>query len=137
MPSFVVERLARYGREQADRFAALGLPAPTGDTIVFNSGEGEPWVPNTFGLRFARTAKRHGLALRLHDLRHGYATLALQANINLKVVSDSLGHSVIATTANLYQHVTPALLREQADRIDAIVTGTKRRLRAVPNRRAS
>jgi integrase len=60
----------------------------------------------------------------------------LQAGVNLKVVSESLGHSVIATTANLYAHVTPALLQEQADRIDALVTG-KPRLRVVGKRSTS
>ena len=133
---FARERLARHMVEQEKRFEALGLPAPTGETIVFDDGLGEPWCPNTFGLAFARIVKRNGLNLRLHDLRHGYATLGLQAGVNLKVVSESLGHSVIATTANLYSHVTPALLADQAARIDALVTG-KRRLHAVPKRRAS
>jgi integrase len=87
------------------------------------------------GLR-SRIARRNKLALRLHDLHHAYASLALQAGVNLKVVSESLGHTVIATTANLYSHVTPALLADQAARIDALVTG-KRRLHAVPKRRAS
>lgn len=136
LTAFARERLAVHKVEQEKRFEALGLPAPTGATSVFDGGLGEPWCPNTFGLAFARIARRNKLALRLHDLRHAYASLALQAGVNLKVVSESLGHSVIATTANLYSHVTPALLADQAARIDALVTG-KRRLHAVPKRRAS
>lgn len=136
LPTFVLQRLTRHCAEQEARFKSLGLPAATADSVVFDSGLGEPWVPNTFGLAFARMAKRNGLRMRLHDLRHAYATLALQAGVPLKVVSESLGHTILATTADLYQHVTPALLQEQADRIDALVAG-KPRLRAVPKRRAS
>ncbi len=44
-------------------------------------------------------------AIRLHDLRHTSASLALNAGIPMKVVSDRLGHSTIAITADLYTHV--------------------------------
>ncbi len=47
--------------------------------------------------------KRLGLPrIRLHDLRHTWATLALQAGIHPKVVSERLGHSTIAITLDIY-----------------------------------
>ncbi len=52
--------------------------------------------------------------VRLHDLRHTYATLALKSGVHPKIVSERLGHATIAVTLDLYSHVTPALGREAA-----------------------
>ena len=49
--------------------------------------------------------------IRLHDVRHTYATLALKAGVHAKVVSERLGHSSIAITLDLYSHVTPGMAR--------------------------
>jgi hypothetical protein len=48
-------------------------------------------------------------AIRLHDLRHSYATAALAAGIPAKVVSERLGHATIAITMDTYSHVLPGL----------------------------
>ena len=52
--------------------------------------------------------------IRLHDLRHTWATLALQAGIPAKIVQDRLGHSTVAITLNIYSHVTPHLQEDAA-----------------------
>jgi integrase len=54
--------------------------------------------------------------IRLHDLRHSYATAALAAGVDLKVMQERLGHSTIATTADLYVHVPPHVDQEAANR---------------------
>ena len=67
---------------------------------------------------FQHLAREAGLPpLRLHDLRHTNASLALQAGVDLKVVSDRLGHSQISVTADLYTHVNIAVGRAAADQI--------------------
>jgi hypothetical protein len=54
--------------------------------------------------------RRAGLPrIRLHDLRHSYATAALAAGIAAKVVSERLGHATIAITMDTYSHVLPGL----------------------------
>ena len=52
-------------------------------------------------------------AIRFHDLRHTYATLLLTKNVNLKIVSEMLGHATIAITLDTYSHVLPNM-RDQA-----------------------
>ena len=57
--------------------------------------------------------------VRMHDLRHTHATLALQADIHPKVVSERLGHASIGITLDMYSHVMPGMQEEAAEKIDA------------------
>lgn len=94
-----------------------GLGHTTAETLVFERG-GEPWVPNTFGTVFAQTLHDAGVPhVRLHDLRHSFASMALEAGVDLKTVSTALGHSTISTTADIYAHVTEALRQDAAHRL--------------------
>ncbi|MFI6909611.1 tyrosine-type recombinase/integrase [Nonomuraea sp. NPDC050394] len=52
--------------------------------------------------------------VRLHDLRHGAATLALASGTELKVVQGTLGHASIVLTADTYVSVLPQLYRDSA-----------------------
>jgi integrase len=47
--------------------------------------------------------------IRLHDLRHTHTTLALQAGVHPKVVSERLGHATVSITLDTYSHAIPAL----------------------------
>lgn len=60
-------------------------------------------------------------AIRFHDLRHTSASLALAAGVPMRVVSDRLGHSTTAITADLYTHVVPSVAREAAEAIAGTV----------------
>ncbi len=72
--------------------------------------------PDSFSNTFDRLVATAGVSrIRLHDLRHTYATLALQAGMHPVVLAERLGHSSVATTMDLYAHVTPAIARNSAD----------------------
>jgi integrase len=58
---------------------------------------------------------------RFHDLRHAYATLMIEDSEELAVVSRTLGHADLSTTADIYAHLTPAMLDRTAARIDSIL----------------
>jgi hypothetical protein len=78
-----------------------------------------PWT------RFSRWFEQHARAaglpkIRLHDVRHSYATAALAAGVPAKVVSERLGHANIAITMDTYSHVLPGL--------DELAAGTVARL---------
>jgi len=59
--------------------------------------------------------------IRLHDLRHNHATVALQARVHPKVVSERLGHATIAIALGTYSHAIPALQEEAAALIAGLV----------------
>jgi len=119
---FALERLRKHRVEQAQRFMAVGV-RPDANTIVFDR-DGQPWNPGPFGMRFTAIRDAAGLPkVRLHDLRHSYATLLLQSGSDLKTVSAALGHSSVAITADTYAHVSPVMLRSAADRLDDLLEG--------------
>ena len=60
--------------------------------------------------------------IRLHDLRHSYATLALKAGVHPKVVSERLGHATIGVTLDLYSHVAQGLDADAAELIAARIS---------------
>jgi len=65
---------------------------------------------------------------RVHQLRHTSASLALSADVAMKVVSVRLGHSSTGFTADWYTHVVPASAREAADKIaDAVSLAARAR----------
>ncbi len=63
--------------------------------------------------------------IRLHDLRHTHATLALQAGVHPKVVSERLGHANIGITLDVYSHAIPAMEEEAAAKIAALFMPVK------------
>ena len=61
--------------------------------------------------------------IRFHSLRHTAASLLLAQGTHPRVVMEMLGHSTIALTMNTYSHVIPALERDAAERMNAILSG--------------
>ena len=85
---------------------------------VFTHPNGTPLIPAQVAQEFAALIKRLDLPhLTFHGLRHAFATMALQANINSKVVSEALGHSSVNITLDLYSHVLPNMQDELASAV--------------------
>ena len=59
--------------------------------------------------------------LRLHDLRHTHATIALRAGIPPKVTSERLGHENPAFTLKQYAHVIPSMQTDAARAVAALI----------------
>lgn len=57
----------------------------------------------------------------VHDLRHTYATLALQNGIDVKTVSQTLGHATAAFTLDIYAAVTERMYQESADKMQGYI----------------
>lgn len=118
-----VEVLRTHKKRQLEERLAFG-PGYAENDLVFRRADGSPVHPYQFSQAFGRRTKDAGLPkIRLHDLRHTYATLALRAGEHPKVVSDRLGHSSIAITMDTYSHAVPGMQRESAARVAALILG--------------
>lgn len=92
---------AHRSRQQAERALAGNGYRDSG--YVFTRANGDPMAPDWLSRYFRQLNDGSGLPpVRLHDLRHGAASLALAAGADLKVVQDMLGHSSIVLTADTY-----------------------------------
>jgi integrase len=80
--------------------------------------DGRPFRPEVVNQQFRRHAKAAGLPpIRVHDLRHSFATAALRANMNPKLVADRLGHSTVSITLNVYSDSIPEVEAAEAARV--------------------
>jgi integrase len=76
-----------------------------GGEYVFDRGDGRPVDPDGFGRAFRDARARANLTgVRLHDLRHGFASLLVNGDTNPRVVSDLLGHAQVSFTLATYFH---------------------------------
>ena len=117
-------------REQRKRQAAERLLMGAGWTdhgLVFCHVDGGPLHPERFSRTFATRVRQLGLPpLRLHDLRHGWATMALADGVHPKVVQERLGHATIGITLGTYSHVTRGMHADAALLIAGRIFGTAR-----------
>jgi integrase len=116
-----LDALRRHGlRQQADRLQN-GLGRVAQEDMIFVAPSGALMQPSAVGQRFQRLRRAHGLPhIRLHDLRHTYATLALEAGVHPKVVSERLGHAGITITLDLYAHVLPSIEKAAALQVSSL-----------------
>ena len=72
-----------------------------------------------------RVLKRAGLSqIRFHDLRHTFATLALQNGVDVKTVSGMLGHYSAGFTLDAYAHVTTSAQRQAAEAMERVLSSS-------------
>jgi len=70
-----------------------------------------------------RVLKRAGLPrIRFHDLRHTFATLSLKSGVDVKTLSDALGHYSAGFTLNTYTHATAQMKQDAADTIGGVIS---------------
>lgn len=85
---------------------------------------------------FDRALEKAGLRkIRIHDLRHTYASLLIQAGESLPYVRDQLGHHSIKITVDIYGHLVPGGNKDAVDRLDDISDATIRNLSATENKK--
>lgn len=115
-----LRRLRRVQTEERLRFGELyedhGLVACHEDGSLIS--------PRLFAAWFTQRARDAGLPpIRLHDVRHSYATAALAAGVPAKIVSERLGHSSIAITLDTYSHVLPNMQEQAAEQVAQLILG--------------
>ncbi len=95
----------------------------TNDEYVFPSPNGGPISPDSVNNMLKRVLARAGIPkVRFHDLRHTFATIALQNGVDIKTVSGMLGHFSAGFTLDTYAHVTTSAQKEAAETMGQILT---------------
>ena len=122
--------LAHRLRQDAERVGWVGAHSDHG--LVFAREDGLPLYPTTVSHRFGQLiavttlpgANGEQVPLRpikLHDLRHGAASLGIAAGVPIEVVSKRLGHSSIAVTVDVYGHLLEGVGHQAAEASAALV----------------
>ncbi|MDT0449210.1 tyrosine-type recombinase/integrase [Streptomyces hesseae] len=95
--------------------------------FVFHRPDGRPIHPEYALNRFHLLSREADVSrTTIHDLRHLSATISINAGVPLTVVSKTLRHSTLSTTANIYSHLTTQAAREAVDAIDKTLTRADR-----------
>jgi integrase len=104
-------------KRQAAEKLAWG-PAYAEGGYLFTREDGGRYSPDYITRAFREAVERLDVPrIRLHDLRHSWASLALAAGVNPKIVSERLGHATVAFTLDTYSHVMPGLQEDAAERV--------------------
>jgi integrase len=128
-----IEMHANHRDRQAEIKRLLGA-AYHDDGWVFCRPDGMTLHPERFSRHFLRKQETYNKAhpdeplprLKLHGLRHTWATLALQEGIDIHVVSDRLAHSSTHITSEIYTHVTRPMQSDAAERVAARIFDRRR-----------
>jgi integrase len=111
---------AHRKRRLAERLAWQDAWAESGK--VFTREDGSALHPASVTLLFERLAFAAGLPpIGLHGMRHGAATYALAAGVDVKLVHDRLGHSTSTITRDVYTSVLPEVARAAAESAAAMI----------------
>ena len=115
LPTPVLKILEQYRQSVTSRWM---FPSPRkGDS---------PRDPTAVRKKLSAVLKRAGCpAARFHDLRHTFATSALEHGMDVKTLSTVIGHVSSTTTLNVYAHITDEMRQKAADKIDRAITGTE------------
>ena len=121
-PQNVINTLKKVKIKQAEWKLKAGTSWENKDNLVFTNCLGAHIATHTVWRQFKTIAKQIGIPeLRFHDVRHGYASLALQNGVDVKTVSNNHGHATTAFTMDKYGHVTETMMRDSADKMQRFI----------------
>mgnify|MGYP001809690685 CR=1 FL=1 len=113
----IMQKLKEYKESQEAYGKGIGKDFNK-HNLVFSRYDGDLVDPATFRDHYLRTLKKANISPKsFHALRHTFATRALETNVNIKVVSEILGHATIQITLDTYSHVS---LDQQEDAMQRI-----------------
>ena len=119
-----IAALREQKKRQAEERLQMGA-AWIDHGLVFCRADGTPLHPERFTRSFSERVRQLELPpIRLHDLRHGWATMALAAGVHPKIVQERLGHANVAITLGIYSHTTAGLHGDAATKVADLVFGS-------------
>jgi integrase len=122
LDSFTVDALRRYVSVLDHEREAFGPDYDTSHTKLMRYEDGRPLHADTITRRFNRLVDFAGVRrIRLHDIRHTYATLSLDSGVHAKIVSDRIGHAHEGITVQIYGHRSTGHDREAAELVAGLI----------------
>jgi len=118
MPQKLHAYLKSLKQEQDERRAFYGEHYYQEKYFVCAEKDGRPISPDVLTDKAYLLKKKLNIDFKFHDLRHTHATMMLEADANIKVLQERLGHSDIGTTLNTYSHVTKKLEDQAIERFN-------------------
>jgi integrase len=136
LQDWVLELLKKQRNGVPAETVGSGAPAAAAD-LIFTNTNGNALNERNLVLRnFHSVLERAKLPrIRLYDLRHTAATLALVAGVPAKVVSEQLGHASVAFTLDTYSHVLPHMQDMAASQVEALLLGATKKKRSTRRRK--
>jgi integrase len=133
LQNWVIARLKQLREFQTAHPVVDPEEWPEAVDLIFVTEFGRPVNVNSLVYKhFKPILKRAGLPdIRLYDLRHTAATLALTVGISPKVVSEQLGHTSAAFTLDVYSHVLPHMQDDAAAKVEAALMGSTSGIRGL------
>ena len=121
-PDDVFTMLKRVKAQQAREQLQAGKQWKNEKNLVFTDEIGQYLNYSTVYKAFKSIVSQIGKPdMRIHDLRHTYATLSIQNGVDIKTVSESLGHATVAFTLDRYGHVTETMLTQSATKLQQYI----------------
>lgn len=117
----VSRQLEKHRKQQQEEFLKNGRPE-TDQGLVFTNAKCQPYRPTSVTIAFSKLVEKAGVKkITFHGMRHTHATKLIEDGVNIKAVSERLGHSNISITLNTYAHVMPRIAREAATKTDDLI----------------
>lgn len=116
LPDLATTSLRDHRARQLEERIAAGVPTLEG--LVFVSPEGQPLNAGWVSHRWPVLAKRAGVDVTMHGLRHAQSSLLVALGAHPRAIASRLGHSTIAQTMDRYAHVGEATDRELAGMLE-------------------
>lgn len=111
LPTTLIEVLREYKQTVNSRWL---FPSPVKDEV--------PRDPTSCRKRLSKILEHAGCKhVRFHDLRHTFATHAIQYGMDVKTLAATIGHASVETTLNIYSHVTDEMQKSAAQKIDQTI----------------
>jgi integrase len=105
LPDILVEALRDHRKAQLELRMQLGAGKLPDDALLFATLEGKPWAPNLLSTLWLNFARRIGVKVTFHALRHTHASQLIDRGVDIVTISKRLGHAKPDITLRTYAHM--------------------------------
>ena len=133
LPAVAIGALRQHEGAQEKEMQWAGSKWRNEWNLIFTTKTGTPLDERNVLRRFQKILAVAGLPkMRIHDLRHSAVAILIAQGVNIKAISELLGHSSVAFTLQVYGHLLEETKRETAAKMDAALSPVATRVATKP-----